>query len=112
MSSRARRITGMLVATAAISAFAASGLLAVDDDKEEKETEISLNDAPKSIRDALSEVDVREVEMETEDGQTVYDVILEIGDIEVELELTADAKLIGVEIETEDDEDDDAEDED
>ena len=102
-----KRSIGFLT-TALVAVFlAAVGVQALDDDDKGDEREISLKEAPEAIRKALEGVDVDEIEVETENGQTVYDVVLEIDDLEIELELTADAKLIGVEIEDEDDSNDD-----
>ncbi len=100
------RTIGILATTLAALGLASSGLHALDDDADEQEHEIGLDEAPAAIRAALADVDVDEIEVDTENGVTTYDVVLEFDGIEVELELTADAKLVGVEVESDDDDDD------
>jgi len=76
------------------------------------EMEISLAQAPQAVRTTIlaqaqgSPVD--EIEMETENGQTVYEAEVLIGGKKVEIEVAADGTLLGTEM---DDEEDDEEDE-
>jgi len=76
------------------------------------EKAVSVDALPESIRIALEDVDVDEVEQETENGVTTYEISVVEGGVEIELELDADGKLLRIEVENDDDADDDDADDD
>lgn len=83
-----------------------------DDDEEEEEEEIvSLDAVPDAAKATILKEaaggEIREVEMQTEDGVTIYEAEVIIDGQEVDIKVAADGKLLGKEVEDEDEEDDD-----
>ncbi|MCA9026206.1 MAG: hypothetical protein KDA86_13440 [Planctomycetaceae bacterium] len=104
MKNQHRSILLLTLALLTISAYSTS-LRAFADNDDENEQTIALKELPQVIQDALKGVEVEEVEKETKDGKTVYEVEIEADDVEIELTLSASGQLLGVEIEHEDDSD-------
>jgi len=81
----------------------------------DKETEVSLDQLPDAVKATLNaEANggvINEIEMETEDGKTVYEAEVLIDGVEVDIVIAADGTLLGKETE-DDDDDDDADDDD
>jgi uncharacterized membrane protein YkoI len=83
---------------------------------EEGEKEISIAELPEAVKATiLAEADggtIEEIEMETENGETVYEAEVIIDGQEVDIEVAADGTLLEKETEDEDDDDDEDDDED
>lgn len=101
-----RRIIPMLLAGLAVPALILQA--------EEEEKEITLAEAPAAVRTSAETfrgllpdgAKVAEVEMESENGVTVYEVEFETADgLNYEVEFNPDGKIL--EVEMEDDKDDD-----
>jgi uncharacterized membrane protein YkoI len=79
------------------------------------DVEVSIDAVPAAVKATiLAQAQgnaVREVEMETENGQTVYEAEVVIGGKEVEIRVAADGTLLGQEVDDEDDDEDDDENE-
>jgi len=83
-------------------------LVFADDEKE-----ITMEDVPAGVKTAIEGfieaeakgATIEEIEVETEDGVTVYEFELKLDGEEIEVEIGADGKIL--EIETDDDDDDD-----
>jgi uncharacterized membrane protein YkoI len=73
------------------------------------ETEVSIDKVPAAVRATIENEaqggTIEEIEVETEDGETVYEAEVIIDGREIEIEVAPDGTLLGKE--TEDDEDDD-----
>ncbi|MEZ6061585.1 MAG: hypothetical protein R3C19_14660 [Planctomycetaceae bacterium] len=93
-----QRRFAVLVLLLAIPGLAAAVMTAPEDD----EQEISEGELPGSIRQALRDVDVEDVEV-TE----IYEIGIEEDGVEIELRLTADGRLLGIRVESGDDDNDD-----
>ena len=82
-----------------------------DDDEEEEEEIVSLDAVPAAVKATIEKeaagAEIREVEMETEDGVTVYEAGVTIDGQEVDITVAADGALLGKEVEDEDEDDDD-----
>jgi uncharacterized membrane protein YkoI len=78
------------------------------------EVEMSIDDVPAAVKATiLAQAQgsaIREIEMETENGATVYEAEVVIGGKEVDIRVTAEGALLGQEVDDEDGEDE-AEDE-
>ncbi len=87
--------------------------VAADDDDEDDagEVEISVEDLPEAIREALEGVEIDDVDRVTFRDRVIYEVAIELDDAEIELQLTNDARLVGVEIEDEGDDSEDGDEE-
>lgn len=74
------------------------------------ESEVSIDQVPDAVRATLLAQagggTIQEIEMDTEDGKTVYEAEVLINGVEVDIEVAADGTLIGTETEDEDDDDD------
>lgn len=81
-----------------------------EDEDEEEEQIISLDAVPAAVKATIEKeaagAEIREVEMETEDGVTVYEAEVIIDGQEVDLKVAADGTLLGKEGEDEDEDDD------
>jgi uncharacterized membrane protein YkoI len=79
------------------------------------DVEVSIDAVPAAVKATiLAQAQgnaVREIEMETENGQTVYEAEVVVGGKEVEIRVAADGALLGQEVEDEDDDEDDDENE-
>jgi uncharacterized membrane protein YkoI len=77
------------------------------EDDDEADVKVSLADTPEPVKATIAKeaagAEVREIEMETEDGQTIYSVEVIGGDQKVEFEIASDGTLLGKEVEDEDD---------
>ena len=66
---------------------------------------------PKAVKKTIQRVaqgaEIDEISREREGGRIVYEVVIEVGDVEIEIEIGEDGRILDVEIETEEDEDDD-----
>ncbi len=83
---------------------------------EEKEVELKLADCPAAVQKTLTReahgAKIKEVEKETEDGETVYEAEVKIDGKEYEIEVAQDGTLLEKVLdEDEDDEDEDEEEE-
>jgi len=83
----------------------------------QNDIEVSIDAVPAAVKATiLAQAQgnpIREVEMETENGQTVYEAEVVIGGKEVEIRVAADGALLGQEVDDEDDDEaDDDEDDD
>jgi len=82
----------------------------------DKEVKVSIEEVPAAVRATiLAEAEggtINEIEMETEDGQTVYEADVIIDGREIEIEVAADGTLLGKETEDDEGDDDDEDDED
>jgi len=82
-----------------------------DDDDADEEIEVAVDQLPQAVTDAVVQAvpggTIVEAEMETEDGQNVYDVEVEVGGKEFGVEVTEDGTVLEVEEEDADDIDDD-----
>jgi len=83
-----------------------------DDEEEEEEQQeeiVSLDAVPAAVKATIENeaagAEIKEVEMETEDGVTVYEAEVIIDGQEVDIKVAADGTLLGKEAEDEDDED-------
>jgi len=80
----------------------------------ENETEVSIEQVPEAVKTTLlAEANggtINEIEMDTEDGQTVYEAEVIIDGVEVEIKVAADGTLLGKETEQDDDDADDEDD--
>jgi uncharacterized membrane protein YkoI len=78
------------------------------------EAEVSIDKIPAAVRATIENESkggtIEEIEVETEDGETVYEAEVIIDGREIEIEVAPDGTLLGKE--TEDDEDDDGDDDD
>lgn len=81
----------------------------------EREQEVTIEQVPQAVKATiLAEAKgqaVEEIDMETEDGQIVYEADVIIDGKEVEIRVAADGTLISTKVEEDDDEGDDDEDE-
>jgi hypothetical protein len=77
---------------------------------------VSLEDIPAPARQTIlreaGDNTIEEIEVETENGRTVYEAEWEEDGKEVEVEVAPDGKLLGKEVEQDDDEEDDGNDHD
>ena len=90
----------------------------------DKETKVTVDQLPDAVKATLTAEansgTIQEIEVETEDGQKVYEAEVLIDGVEVDIEIAADGTLLGKETEDDDedgegdddDDDDDADDED
>ena len=80
------------------------------DDLFENEKEIPLSEVPpaavEAAQEAVDGITLTEAEVETEDGQTIYDIEGEVDGKEYTIEVTAEGKVLEVGEETEDDDED------
>lgn len=82
-----------------------------DDDEDEGDDEeeelVSLAEVPEAVRATIVKeaagAQIKEIEREIENGQTIYSAEVVIGGQEVEFEVAPDGTLLGKEIENEDD---------
>lgn len=78
-----------------------------DDEQEEQEEIVSLDAVPAAVKATIENeaagAEIKEVEMETEDGVTVYEAEVIIDGQEIDIKVAADGKLVGKEVEEEDD---------
>ena len=86
-------------------------------DMVEDEREVPIEEVPAAVMTTIlaqaEGADIGEIEMETEDGQVVYEAEVIIDGQEVDIEVAADGTLLGKEVEDDDDDEaDDDEDED
>lgn len=79
-----------------VTAVAAFSLVLIAGGEQEK---VSGDDVPAAVRDALGQVNVREIERESENGCTVYEVELVVAGEEVELKLNPEGKVLKLEVE-------------
>ncbi len=79
-----------------------------DDEEDEEEVQVPLADVPEAVKATIVKeaggAEIKEIEKETEDGQTIYSADVVIGGQEVELAIAPDGTLLGKEVEDEDDE--------
>ncbi len=84
-----------------------------NDDEDEDEQEVSIDEVPEAVKATILKeaagAEIKEVEMEIEDGKTIYEAEVIVDGQEVEIKVAADGTLLGKEVEDEDDEDDDEE---
>ena len=84
-----------------------------DDAEDEDEVEVAVDQLPQAVKDAVAQAvpggTIVEAEMETEGGQSVYDIEVEADGKEFDVEVTEDGTVLEVE---EDDGDDDIDDDD
>ena len=77
-----------------------------DDNDNENEQQISVDELPAAVKAAIKKAAqgarIEEVERETENGKTVYEVELVV-ETEMELELTEDGTIVGFELDGPDD---------
>ena len=82
-----------------------------DDDDADDEVEVAVDQLPQAVKDAVAQAvpggTIVEAEMETEDGQSVYDIQVEANGKEFDVEVAEDGTVLEVE---EDDDGDDADD--
>jgi len=116
MSASRKIVQAMVVLI--LAAFGAVTWAASDvADEEENEEQITIEQLPEAVKLAVMKAArgarIREVERETEDGKTTYEVELVI-ETEIEIELAEDGTIIELEIERpgDDDDDDDGDDDD
>lgn len=80
----------------------------------DKEKEVSIEQVPDVVKAALlAEANggaIREIEMDTEDGRTVYEAEVVVNGVEVDVRVAADGTLLGKEAEDDDDDGDDDDD--
>jgi uncharacterized membrane protein YkoI len=80
-----------------------------DHDEDEDEEEVSLDEVPEAVKATIlreaAGAEIKELERETEDGQTVYEAEAIIDGQEVEIKVAADGTLLSKEVEDEDDDD-------
>lgn len=99
-------ITLMAIVCLALCIGAVATRQALDGEKE-----VTLDELPAAVKATiLAEANgapIREIEMETENGKTVYEAEVIINGQEVEFEVAPDGALLGKEIEDEVDDDDD-----
>ena len=87
----------------------------VDDDEDGNEREITLDELPQVIKDAIAKqyagasIDEAE-EVTAEDGVITYEVELKTADGEIEVMYAADGQFLGLEEDNDDDDEDDHED--
>ncbi len=82
----------------------------------DRETEVSIEEVPAAVRATIEaeakDGTIEEVEMETENGQTVYEADVIIDGQEIEIQVAPDGTLLGKETEDDEGDDDDEDDED
>ncbi|MBN1845377.1 MAG: PepSY-like domain-containing protein [Sedimentisphaerales bacterium] len=82
-----------------------------DEDEEEDEEEVTLDQVPAAVKAAiLAEAQggtIKEIERETEDGQTTYEAEIVINGKEIEIEIAPDGKVLEREADDDNDDDDD-----
>jgi len=82
-----------------------------EDDDEEEEQIVSLDAIPEAVKATLEKeaagAEIKEVDMETEDGVTVYEAEVIVDGQEVDIKVAADGTLLAKEVENEDEADDD-----
>jgi uncharacterized membrane protein YkoI len=87
-----------------------------EDENEESEQQVSIDQVPPAVKATiLKEAEggtIKEIESETENGQTIYDADVVIDGKEFEIKVAADGTLLGKEAEDADDENDDDDDSD
>lgn len=87
-----------------------------DDDEGEDEEQVSINDVPKAVRATILKHakggEIKEIELEDEDGKIIYEAEIIIGGKEVELKVAPNGRLLSKETDEGYHEDDDDEDED
>lgn len=80
----------------------------------DKDTEVSIDQLPDAVKATLETQAnsgvINEIEIEKEDGQTVYEAEVLIDGAEVDILIAADGTLLGKETEDDDDGDDDDDD--
>jgi len=80
----------------------------------DNESEVSINQVPAAVKATLvaqaNGGTIQEIEMDTEDGQTIYEAEVVINGVEVDVRIAADGTLLGKE--SEDEDDDEADDDD
>ena len=82
---------------------------------EDEDQEVNLQNVPAKVKaavlDALhskcEEFEIEEIDTEVEDGMTVYDVEIELGEVDIEMEVTAEGKVLEFEVLKEDEGDED-----
>lgn len=99
----------ILIAVLTAGSAGTAGKLALDRDADD-EVELSLDQVPAVVRDALvreaggAKIDT--VERETEDGRVVYEAEVTVDGKTLEIEVDATGTLLGVAVDDENDEDD------
>ena len=87
-----------------------------DGDDEEDEQELSIDEVPAAVKATLMREaaggTLKEIDLENEDGQTVYEADVIIDGKEVEIQIAPDGSLLGKEVDNDEDEADDDDDED
>ena len=82
-----------------------------EDDDEEEEQIVSMDAIPEAVKATLEKeaagAEIKEVDMETEDGVTVYEAEVIVDGQEVDIKVAADGTLLAKEVENEDEADDD-----
>ncbi len=77
-----------------------------DEDEDDDEVQVSLADVPEAVKATILReaggAEIKEIERETEDGQTIYSVEVLIEGREVEFEIAPDGTLLGKEVEDDD----------
>ena len=110
MKSRHVRLAVVLLFAGLAVAIAAVATQQVAD----HEREVSVEEVPAAVMTTIlaeaDGADIGEIEMETEDGQVVYEAEVIIDGQEVDIEVAADGTLLGKEVE--DDDEDEADDDD
>ena len=79
-----------------------------DEDEDEEEVTVALEAVPEAVRATILAQGgtIEEIEMDTEDGQIVYEADVIIDGQEVEIEVAADGTLLGTEVDDDEDDDD------
>lgn len=107
-----RRLLGVLLAVGLMLGVGAVATQRMMQD----DIELSIDAVPAAVKATiLAQAQgnaVREVEMETENGQTIYEAEVVIGGKEVEIQVAANGALLGQEMDDEDGDDDEADDDD
>lgn len=105
---RWKRLVPSTLLVALVTTVFTGALLPALGASDDDEQSAKLGDLPKVIRQALRGVEVEEIEKETTDGKTVYEVTIELDDdAELELVLDHDGRLLGLEVEDDEQGDDD-----
>jgi uncharacterized membrane protein YkoI len=78
-----------------------------ENEDDEADIKVALADVPEAVRATIAKeaagAEVKEIEMETEDGQTIYSAEVVAGGQEVEFEISPDGTLLGREVDDEED---------
>ena len=87
-------------------AVALAEAMAEELDGEDDEIDVAVEDIPSNIKDAVEAAvpgaTIKEAEIETEDGQAVFEVTVEKDGEEIEVEVTPQGEVVEVEVESDD----------